>query len=228
MKTVADAVSRRLMIPVGSDEFLGSLSSPGQAASLVLLAQGSGGGRYASQDACVAQALREAGIATLVFSLLTPHEAALEFVAREHRLDLRLLAKRLVDVTDWLRNGREFRDASIGYCTAGTGSAAALIAAAELGRHVAAVVSRGGRPDLAGEALARVEAPTLLIVAGNDRTVTELNELASTRLCATKQVALVAGASHSFAEPGALTQAAALTSQWFTHHLAAAQRPAWS
>jgi len=140
--------------------------------------------------------------------------------ARRRRFDLRALARRLIAITDWLRDRREFEDATIGYFSASTGTGAALIAAAELGRHVAAVVSRSGRPDLAGEALARVNSPTLLIVGSDDRALIELNELASARLNAVAEVAIVAGASHAFEQPGPLAQAAALASSWFVRHLA--------
>ena len=220
MKTVDDAVSRQLRVPAGRVELEGSLTVANDPIGVVLFAHGSGDSRYTPQDAYVARVLREERISTVVFDLLTPHEEAVDFVTREHRFDLRVLAHRLVAVTDWLRDRREFEDASIGYFSASTGTGAALMAAAELGRHIAAVVSRSGRPDLAGEALARVDAPTLLIVGSNDRALIELNELASGRLNAATEIAIVAGASQVFDQPGALAQAAALASHWFVRHLA--------
>ena len=156
-----------------------------------------------------------------MFHLLTPQEEALDFAAREYRFDLRLLAHRLVAVTDWLRDRRELEDTTIGYFTVSTATASALMAAAELGRHVAAVVSRSGRPDLAGEALTRVAAPTLLIVGSTDRTLIELNELASARLNVANELAIVPGAPDSFDQPAALAQASMLASRWFARHLAA-------
>jgi putative phosphoribosyl transferase len=221
MKTADDAFSRQLRVPAGRVELEGSLTVASDPIGVVLFAHGSGDSRYTPQDAHIARVLREERISTLVFHLLTAHEEALDFVAREHRFDLRVLARRLVAVTDWLRDRREFEDASIGYFSASTATGAALMAAAELGRHVAAVVSRSGRPDLAGEALARVDAPTLLLVGSSDRALIELNELASERLNAANELAIVPGASHGFDQPGALAKAAGLASQWFVRHLAA-------
>jgi len=220
VKTVDDAVSRQLRMPAGRVELEGSLTVVDDPIGVVLFAHGSGDSRHTPQDACVARAVREERISTLVFHLLTAQEEALDFVARRRRFDLRALARRLIAITDWLRDRREFEDATIGYFSASTGTGAALIAAAELGRHVAAVVSRSGRPDLAGEALARVNSPTLLIVGSDDRALIELNELASARLNAVAEVAIVAGASHAFEQPGPLAQAAALASSWFVRHLA--------
>jgi putative phosphoribosyl transferase len=221
VKTVDDAVSRQLRVPGGRVELDGSLTVADDPIGVVLFAHGGGDSRYTPQDAYVARVLHEERISTLVFHLLTPHEEALDFATREHRFDLRVLAHRLVAITDWLRDRREFEDASIGYFSASTATGAALMAAAELGRHVAAVVSRSGRPDLAGEALARVGAPTLLIVGSNDRALIELNELASERLNAANELAIVPGASHAFDEPGAVAMAAGLASRWFVRHLPA-------
>ena len=220
MKTVDDAVARQVRMPAGRVELTGSLTVASDPIGVVLFAHGSGDSRHTPQDAYVARTLREARISTLVFAMLTPQEEALDFVTRARRFGLRVLAQRLVAVTDWLRDRREFEDATIGYFSTSTGTGAALIAAAELGRHVAAAVSRSGRPDLAGEALARVEAPTLLIVGSDDRALVELNELASGRLNAANEVAIVAGASHVFEQPGAVAQAAELASRWFVRHLA--------
>lgn len=221
MKTADDAVSRQLRVTAARVELEGSLAVANDPIGVVLFAHGSGDSRYTPQDAYVARVLREERISTLVLHLLTPKEEALDFVTRVHAFDLRVLAHRLVAVTDWLRDRREFEDASIGYFSASTAAGAALMAAAELGRHVAAVVSRSGRPDLAGEALARVDAPTLLIVGSNDRALIELNELASGRLNAANELAIVAGASHRFDQPGAVAKAAGLASRWFARHLPA-------
>jgi len=196
---------------VGPVDLTGLLAVPEDAIGVVL-----------SQSSRIARVLHEAHIATLVFDLLTPREEALDFVTREHRFDVRVLAQRLVEITDWLGDQRGFERATIGYLGTSTGSAAALVAAADLGRHVAAVVCWAGRPDLAGEALTRVEAPTLLVVGGYDRTLIGLNELACARLAVTKEIAIVAGASHLFEEPGTLERVGALASRWFEHHLAAA------
>ena len=221
MKTADDAGSRQLRIPAGPLELTGSLTVVDDPLGVVLFAHGDRASRYTPQDAYVARTLREKRFSTLVFHLLTPPEEALDFAAREHFFDLRRLALRLVAVTDWLRDQREFEDATIGYFTVSTATASALMAAAELGTHVAAVVSRSGRPDLAGEALTRVATPTLLIVGSTDRALIELNELASARLNVANELAIVPGATDSFEQPDALAQASMLASRWFARHLAA-------
>ena len=220
MKMVADAVLPQLRMSAGRVELTGALALADDAIGVVLLAHGSGSSRVTPQDAHLARLLRDERLSTVVLPLLTPHEDALDFAAREHRVDLRLLAHRLAAVTDWLRNRHEFEEATIGYFAAGTVAAAALMAAAELGRHVGAVVSRSGRPDLAGESLGRVDAPTLLIVGSADRTLIELNGLASARLKVANEVAVVPGAPDSFDEAAAL-EVAMLASRWFGRHLSA-------
>jgi putative phosphoribosyl transferase len=214
--------SREVRIPVDAAELAGTLSVPDDATGIVLFAHGSGSSRHSSRNVYVARTLHDAHVGTLLFDLLTAQEEARDVVTREYRFDIPLLAQRLIVATEWLDRDRRFAHARLGYFGASTGSAAALIAAAELRDRVAAVVSRGGRPDLAGQALARVRAPTLLIVGGADHGVIELNELALERLRGTKQIAIVPGASHLFEEPGTLTRAAELASQWFVRHLSAA------
>jgi dienelactone hydrolase len=168
----------------------------------------------------VANRLQRAGLATLLFDLLTPTEEARDVRTREHRFDIALLARRLVHATHWIDAQSDVRVLPLGYFGASTGSAAALVAAAELGERVAAVVSRGGRPDLAGvRALATVSAATLLIVGGNDDVVLGLNRTADSHLTCDRRLAIVPGASHLFEEPGALEQVAALASEWFVEYL---------
>ena len=151
--------------------------------------------------------------------LLTPEEEALDIYTREHRFNIGLLAERLVHATNWARQQEQTRDLHIGYFGSSTGGAAALVAAAELPQDVGAVVSRGGRPDLAGDALPKVQAPTLLIVGGNDDIVIELNEMARDQMRCEVKLEIIPGATHLFEEPGALEQVAKLASDWFSLHL---------
>jgi putative phosphoribosyl transferase len=212
---------RTVRIPAGPVELEGSLGVPagGGASGVVLFAHGSGSGRHSPRNRRVAQALREKGLATLLIDLLTPDEEALDRERGHLRFDIDLLALRLREATDWLRRDADTRDLSVGYFGASTGAAAALVAAAERPETVSAVVSRGGRPDLAGEALPRVEAPTLLIVGGEDEVVIRLNEEALALLRVEKRLEIVAGAGHLFEEPGALEEVARLAADWFTRHL---------
>jgi pimeloyl-ACP methyl ester carboxylesterase len=159
-------------------------------------------------------------MATLLFDLLTPAEEARDAHTREHRFDIALLSRRLTDATRWVAAEPDFRERALGYFGASTGSAAALAAAATLGDRISAIVSRGGRPDLAGDnALSAVSAPTLLIVGGNDKTVIALNERAQALMRCERRLAVVPGASHLFEEPGALDQVAALAAEWFVEYL---------
>jgi len=167
----------------------------------------------------VARVLQSAGIGTLLFDLLTPAEEEVDASTREHRFDIGLLAERLAHATQWIDAESDLRQARIGYFGASTGSAAALVAAAKLKDRVSAVVSRGGRPDLADEALPRVTAPTLLIVGGADDVVIELNERAYKHLACEKHLTIVPRASHLFEEPGTLEQVAKLAAAWFNQHL---------
>lgn len=199
----------------------GSLSIPQDAGGIVLFAHGSGSSRFSPRNRFVAETLREAGLATLLMDLLTSEEEAADLKTHEFRFNIELLAERLVGATHWLQKTEETRDLRIGYFGASTGAGAALIAAAQIGQGVAAVVSRGGRPDLAGEWLGRVQAPTLLVVGGQDTAVIELNESALQKLTAAaeKELTIVSGATHLFEEPGTLEEVARLAADWFTRHL---------
>lgn len=204
----------------------GSLSVPDEATGVVLFAHGSGSSRLSPRNRQVAADLQRARFGTLLMDLLSAEEDAVDRVTREHRFDIPLLGERLVGAIDWLREAPSTREIPIGLFGASTGAAAALRAAAARPDRVRAVVSRGGRPDLAGEALARVQAPTLLIVGAKDAPVIPLNEEARRRMRAPVQLVLVPGASHLFEEPGTLAEASALAREWFLGHLAVAPRPA--
>ena len=215
------AVSREVRIPCGDAWLYGDLTLPVGALGVVLFVHGSGSGRHSARNRQVAQKLQQAGIATLLFDLLTAQEEQTDIHTREHRFDIALLTRRIQDATTWAMAQPDLQQLPIGYFGASTGSAAAIIAAARLGERIAAVVSRGGRPDLAGPvALAAVTAPTLLIVGGADHGVIELNEQALQHLRCDRQLAIVDGATHLFEERGALEQAAGLAASWFTTHLA--------
>ena len=185
---------------------------------LVLFAHGSGSSRHSPRNQAVAQVLRDEGSATLLFDLLSLDEEAEDAQTGHLRFDIRFLAERLVAATRYVSSRAEAQHLPIGYFGASTGAAAALVAAAELGTEVKAVVSRGGRPDLAGDALPLVKAPTLLIVGGNDREVQQLNEDAYAQLNCEKKMVVVPRATHLFQEPGALEEVARLASDWFQHH----------
>jgi putative phosphoribosyl transferase len=206
-------------VAAGSVTLEGNLSLPEGAGGIVLFAHGSGSSRHSPRNRHVARLLNEAKLATLLVDLLTPDEEAIDVRTAHLRFDIGLLARRLFAVTDWLKEQPHTRELRIGYFGASTGAAAALVAAAERPEAVDAVVSRGGRPDLAGPALARVRAPTLLIVGGNDFQVIELNREAFARLNCEKQLVIVPGATHLFEEPGALDAVARLAREWFEHHL---------
>ena len=204
----------------GAVNLTGELGVPEGAKGVVLFAHGSGSSRHSARNQLVARAIREAGLGTLLFDLLTREEEAVDDYRRHLRFDIELLAGRLVSATAWIAAGPETRHLRVGYFGASTGGAAALVAAAELGPAIGAVVSRGGRPDLAGDALARVASPTLFVVGGLDAAVLRLNEEAFSRLYCEKQLEVVPGASHLFAEPGALDAVARLAIEWFERHLA--------
>jgi putative phosphoribosyl transferase len=218
--TLPAVEDRPVHIPVGSATLEGDLVLLAAARGVVLFAHGSGSSRLSPRNRRVAAALQEAGFATLLFDLLTADEEAVDVHTAHLRFDIGLLAGRLVGATDWLESQRETRDLAIGYFGASTGAAAALVAAAERPDVIRAVVSRGGRPDLAGSALGRVRAPTLLIVGGADRPVIGLNEQALEQLSAEKQLVLVPGATHLFEEPGALDEVARRAADWFCRYLA--------
>lgn len=202
-------------IPAGTATLSGELKIPEGAKTLVLFAHGSGSSRHSPRNQFVAGSLRQAGLGTLLFDLLTPAEEAQDAHTGAFRFDLGLLAERLVAATRWVCNQPEARDLRIGYFGSSTGGGAALMAAAELGSEVAAVVSRGGRPDLAGPVLPKVKCPTLLIVGALDQPVIELNQQAFERLFCRKELAIVPGATHLFEEPGALDNVARLAADWF-------------
>ena len=210
-----------VQIPAGRAVLSGNLTIPDSTMALVLFAHGSGSSRHSPRNQFVARTLNGAGLGTLLFDLLTPEEEALDVHTREHRFNIDLLAERLVHATKWTRQQEETRNLRIGYFGSSTGGAAALVAAAELPQDIGAVVSRGGRPDLAGDALPKVQAPTLLIVGGNDHIVIELNEMARDRMRCEVKLEIVPGATHLFEEPGALEQLAKLASDWFVDHLGA-------
>jgi len=213
-------MSREVRIACSDVWLHGDLTLPANFRGLVLFAHGSGSGRHSARNRQVAQALQHAGIATLLFDLLTAQEEQVDVHTREHRFDIALLTRRMQDATVWTMSQPGLQHIPIGYFGASTGSAAALIAAARLGDRITAVVSRGGRPDLAGPvALAAVTAPTLLIVGGADHDVITLNEQALSHLQCHKQLTIVRGATHLFEERGTLEQVAELAAAWFTAHL---------
>jgi len=206
-------------IPAGRAVLSGNLTIPENAAALVLFAHGSGSSRHSPRNQFVARTLNGAGLGTLLFDLLTPEEEARDISTREHRFNIGLLAARLVHATNWARQQDQARDLRTGYFGSSTGGGAALVAAAELAQKVGAVVSRGGRPDLAGDGLPKVQAPTLLIVGGNDDVVIELNEMARDQMRCEVKLEIIPGATHLFEEPGALEQVAKLAGDWFSLHL---------
>ena len=206
-----------VQIRSGAAMLSGELSIPDGATGVVLFAHGSGSSRQSPRNQFVARTIREAGVGTLLFDLLTSEEEAIDMRTRQLRFDIGLLAQRLVEAAYWIRG--EFDYLSVGYFGGSTGAGAALVAAAELGETVGAVVSRGGRPDLAGDALPKVRCPTLLIVGGLDHPVIEMNEEALARMRCEKELKIVPGATHLFEEPGTLQAVAGLAADWFRRHL---------
>ena len=196
----------------------GSLYVPAGAQGLVIFAHGSGSSRLSPRNIFVARQLQKANIGTLLFDLLTPAEEAVDDRTGELRFNISFLAGRLMEATDWLKGKPEARGLKLGYFGASTGAGAALVAAAEKGKQISAVVSRGGRPDMAESFLAKVRAPTLLIVGGDDFQVIDLNRRALARLHSEKKLVIIPGATHLFEEPGALEQVAQLASAWFGDH----------
>ncbi|HUK90731.1 MAG TPA: dienelactone hydrolase family protein [Blastocatellia bacterium] len=211
-------LATEVSIPSGLVSLGGELRVPAGARGIVLFAHGSGSSRFSPRNQQVAGAIRGAGIGTLLFDLLTAQEEAAERVTRHLRFNIDLLAGRLRDATVWLQSLREAQDLTVGYFGASTGAAAALVAAAELGDTIKAVVSRGGRPDLAGNRLPFVKAPTLLIVGGADEGVIDLNRQAFARLNCVKEMTIVPGATHLFEERGALEKVALLATNWFAKY----------
>jgi putative phosphoribosyl transferase len=222
VNSAAQTVEEQLVrIPAGTVTLAGSLTLPEQAQAIVLFAHGSGSSRLSPRNRYVARLLNEAKLATLLVDLLTLHEEVIDARTAQLRFDIDLLAERLVDATDWLTEFPDTKHLRIGYFGASTGAAAALAAAAIHPDVVNAVVSRGGRPDLAGAALTRVQAPTLLIVGENDGQVIELNRAALAELRCEKQLVIIPGATHLFEEPGSLDVVAQLARDWFEQHLIA-------
>jgi putative phosphoribosyl transferase len=213
-----------VIIPVDRVTLQGDLCLPEGADGLVIFAHGSGSSRQSPRNRRVAAALRNTGLGTLLFDLLTEDESAVDEVTAELRFNIPFLAKRLVAVTEWLEEQPLARKFPIGYFGASTGAAAALVAAADLPGCVSAVVSRGGRPDLAMNSLKKVKAPTLLIVGGADTQVIELNRLALQRLETAKELAIVPGATHLFEEPGAMEEVERLAAAWFLKYLTSEKR----
>jgi putative phosphoribosyl transferase len=210
-----------VQIQAGRAVLSGNLDIPEGAVALVLFAHGSGSSRHSPRNQFVARTLNDAGLATLLFDLLTQEEEAIDMRSREYRFNIGMLAERLVHATKWAKQQQETRDLRIGYFGSSTGAGAALVAAAEIPKDVGGVVSRGGRPDLAGDALPKVQAPTLLIVGGNDDIVIELNEMARDQMRCEVKLEIVPGATHLFEEPGALEKVAKLASEWFVNHIGA-------
>jgi putative phosphoribosyl transferase len=211
-------------VPAGPVTLIGDLGLPADAAGLVLFAHGSGSGRRSPRNRFVAERLREAGLGTLLLDLLTADEEAVDARTGHLRFDISLLARRLVLTMDWLGRQRQTAALPVGLFGASTGAAAALVAAAIRPGRVAGIVSRGGRPDLAGDALAVVTAPTLLIVGGADGAVVGMNEEALAQLRCARDLRVVPGAGHLFEEPGALAEVASLAAGWLARCLGAARR----
>jgi dienelactone hydrolase len=206
-------------IPVGAVTLKGDLRVPPAAKGIVIFAHGSGSSRFSRRNCYVAEFLGERGFATLLLDLLTSEEEAIDERTAEYRFDIARLGLRVSAAADWVATRPDIRTLAIGCFGASTGAAAALIAAADRPAIIAAVVSRGGRPDLAGDALERVSAPTLLVVGGSDEAVIELNRQAMRRMHGTVEIEIVPGATHLFEEPGTLDQVADLAAGWFARYL---------
>jgi putative phosphoribosyl transferase len=221
---MATVAAPEVRIPVdGAGELEGELGVPRGARTLVAFAHGSGSSRHSRRNQFVAAKLREAGLGTLLFDLLSTEEEEVDFQTAHLRFDIPLLAGRLAAATEWIERSPELAGLGVAYFGASTGAAAALVAAARFGSRIESVVSRGGRPDLAGPELGRVQAPTLLVVGGRDEVVIELNREALARLQCEKELRIVPGATHLFEEPGALEEVARLAADWLCRH---ARRPA--
>jgi pimeloyl-ACP methyl ester carboxylesterase len=215
----SDVEERPVRVSADTVMLEGNLAVPDSARGVVLFAHGSGSGRYSPRNRYVARVLREAGLATLLIDLLTAEEEEVDLRTRHLRFDIGLLAERLGGATEWLARNSATRNLWVSYFGASTGAGAALVAAAEHPESISAIVSRGGRPDLAGPALSRVAAPTLLIVGGNDFPVIDMNREALEQMRTEKRLEIVPGATHLFEEPGALEQVARLATDWFVRHL---------
>lgn len=208
-----------LKIPVGNVEVEGNMFLPEGASGLVVFAHGSGSSRFSPRNQYVAKEINKANLGTLLFDLLTPGEEEEDELTGEYRFDIALLAQRLIGVTQWLKNDPSTQNLKLGYFGASTGAAAALIAAAKLPEAVSVVVSRGGRPDLAGEYLRQVQAPTLLLVGGWDEEVIELNKQAQQQMTNENKLVIIPAATHLFEEPGKLEEVARFATDWFGRFL---------
>lgn len=215
----SDLLEIQARIPAGDAVLDGDMVVPSGASGIAVFAHGSGSSRHSPRNKSVARVIREAGVGSLLFDLLTREEESVDVFTRHLRFDIELLTRRLIEATRWLASQEETRNLRVGYFGSSTGAAAALMAAARLGDEIGAVVSRGGRPDLAGDALPLVNAPTLLIVGGHDETVIELNQDAYARLRCEKELRVIPGATHLFEEPGALEQVADYAADWLKGHL---------
>lgn len=212
-------VIQTIEIPINTIQITGDISLPSKAIALIIFAHGSGSSRFSPRNQYVAKQLNQAGFATLLLDLLTPTEDREDEITRKWRFNISLLAERLAAATDWILQQPFYEKLKIAYFGASTGAAAALIAAALKNPNIYAVVSRGGRPDLAGEYLLKVTAPTLLIVGGNDDGVIDLNKYAQNKLQTESKLEIIPGATHLFEEPGTLEQVAKLAINWFEDHL---------
>ena len=210
---------RVVHISAGKVTLDGNLAIPQGSSGIVLFAHGSGSSRFSPRNIYVAEVLHKSGIATLLMDLLTPDEGAEDDITRKMRFDIPFLAERLVGATDWLSHHQDTQKLRVGYFGASTGAAAALVAAAERPDIIKAIVSRGGRPDLAGPGLSKVKAPTLLIVGGRDAVVIDLNRSSLNKLNAEKELVIVPGATHLFEESGTLEQVARHAVKWFARYL---------
>lgn len=220
------AIAESIVIPIGGRQQIeADLHVPERTSGLVVFAHGSGSSRFSSRNRAVAEYLQRRGLGTLLLDLLTREEEVIDNQTREYRFDIDRLGARMVLATDWAQRREDLRKLAIGYCGASTGAAATLIAAAERPAVARAVVSRGGRPDLAGTALPKVSAPTLLIVGGHDEPVIEMNREAKARMTAPVQLEIVPGATHLFEEPGTLEEVQRLAGDWFTRYLRVETRP---
>lgn len=216
---ITDNIALTIEIPIKSIAIIGDLYVPTATKAIIIFAHGSGSSRFSPRNQYVAQQLNQAGFATLLLDLLTPEEDHEDEITRRWRFDIELLAQRLAAATDWILQQPSFKNIKIAYFGASTGAAAALIACALKTPHIYAVVSRGGRPDLADRYLTKVTAPTLLIVGGYDDVVIELNKKAQAQLIAESQLEIVPAATHLFEEPGKLEIVAKLAINWFKKYL---------
>jgi len=222
---VREKLEREVSVGAGKVTLEGTLAIPRGATGIVLFAHGSGSSRHSPRNRYVAGVLQSRGTATLLFDLLTRKEESVDQWTAELRFNIAFLAERLVEATRWILRQPETKGLKIGYFGASTGAAAALVAAAQMPEEVAAVVSRGGRPDLAEDSLGAVRAPTLLIVGGEDEPVIGMNRSALAKLrCEEKNLVIVPGATHLFEEPGTLEEVARLAAEWFAAHFAPVAR----